>query len=147
MSYLAVINKYRKCGTTVTLSRTGRPSKIDKNTKWKLVREAAKRPTATLKELKLFLASTGCYSCLPYSPPISAIGQGGKTQKLIFSLPKQFVKMCYGLVRPTFPSKTVKGIFVAQKKPPSHQQKNSKWQWHASCFSSAGTSEGGRNQE
>ncbi|KAI3371761.1 hypothetical protein L3Q82_024310 [Scortum barcoo] len=35
-------------------------SKIDDKTRRKLVREAAKRPTATLKELQEFLASTGC---------------------------------------------------------------------------------------
>ena len=55
-----IINKWRKYGTTVTLLRTGRPPKIDERTKRKLVREAAKRPTATLKELQQFLASTGC---------------------------------------------------------------------------------------
>uniref|UniRef100_A0AAR2JMY3 Transposase Tc1-like domain-containing protein n=1 Tax=Pygocentrus nattereri TaxID=42514 RepID=A0AAR2JMY3_PYGNA len=55
-----VIIKWRKHGTTVTLPRTGRPSKIDDKTRRKLVREAAKRPTATLKELQEFLASTSC---------------------------------------------------------------------------------------
>ncbi|KAM4031045.1 uncharacterized protein ACNLHF_018613 isoform 1-T2 [Anomaloglossus baeobatrachus] len=55
-----VIKKWHKFGTTVTLPRTGRPSKIDEKTRRKLVREAAKRPTATLKELQKFLASTGC---------------------------------------------------------------------------------------
>uniref|UniRef100_A0AAY5L3A7 Transposase Tc1-like domain-containing protein n=1 Tax=Esox lucius TaxID=8010 RepID=A0AAY5L3A7_ESOLU len=55
-----VIIKWRKCGTTEILPRTGRPSKIDEKTIGKLVREASKRPTATLKELQEFLASTGC---------------------------------------------------------------------------------------
>ncbi|XP_077107151.1 uncharacterized protein LOC143764919 [Ranitomeya variabilis] len=55
-----VIKKWLKFGTTVTLPRTGRPSKIDVRTRRKLVREAAKRPRATLKELQEFLASTGC---------------------------------------------------------------------------------------
>uniref|UniRef100_A0A803K548 Transposase n=1 Tax=Xenopus tropicalis TaxID=8364 RepID=A0A803K548_XENTR len=55
-----VIIKCRKYGTTVTLPRTGRPSKIDEKTRRKLVREATKRPTATLKELQEYLASTGC---------------------------------------------------------------------------------------
>lgn len=54
-----VIIKWRKYATTVTLPRTGRPSKIDEKTRRKLVREAAKRPTATWKELQEFLASTG----------------------------------------------------------------------------------------
>lgn len=52
-----VITKWRKYGTTVT--RTRRPSKIDK-TRRNLVREAAKRPTATVEELQEFLASSGC---------------------------------------------------------------------------------------
>uniref|UniRef100_A0A803J782 RBR-type E3 ubiquitin transferase n=1 Tax=Xenopus tropicalis TaxID=8364 RepID=A0A803J782_XENTR len=52
--------KWRKYGTTVTLPRTGHPSKIDEKTRRKLVREATKRPTATLKELQEYLASTGC---------------------------------------------------------------------------------------
>lgn len=55
-----IIIKWRKYGTTVTLPRTGRPSKIDDKTRRKLIREAARRPTATLKELQEFLASTGC---------------------------------------------------------------------------------------
>uniref|UniRef100_A0A3P9A581 Myosin tail domain-containing protein n=2 Tax=Esox lucius TaxID=8010 RepID=A0A3P9A581_ESOLU len=50
-----VIIKCRKYGTTETLPRTGRPSKIDEKTHGKLVREASKRPTATLKELQEFL--------------------------------------------------------------------------------------------
>ncbi|XP_049588240.1 uncharacterized protein [Syngnathus scovelli] len=56
----SVIVKWRKNGTTVPLPRTGRPSKIDEKTRRELVREAVKRPTATLKELQQFLASTGC---------------------------------------------------------------------------------------
>uniref|UniRef100_A0A803JMT1 Transposase Tc1-like domain-containing protein n=1 Tax=Xenopus tropicalis TaxID=8364 RepID=A0A803JMT1_XENTR len=55
-----VIINCRKYGTTVTLPRTGCPSKIDEKTRRKLVREATKRPTATLKELQQYLASTGC---------------------------------------------------------------------------------------
>uniref|UniRef100_A0AAY5KI17 Transposase Tc1-like domain-containing protein n=1 Tax=Esox lucius TaxID=8010 RepID=A0AAY5KI17_ESOLU len=46
--------------TSETLPRTGCPSKIDEKMRRKLVREASKRPTATLKELQEFLASTGC---------------------------------------------------------------------------------------
>uniref|UniRef100_A0A803JF02 Transposase Tc1-like domain-containing protein n=1 Tax=Xenopus tropicalis TaxID=8364 RepID=A0A803JF02_XENTR len=53
-------HQVEKYGTTVTLPRTGHPSKIDEKTRRKLVREATKRPTATLKELQEYLASTGC---------------------------------------------------------------------------------------
>ncbi len=55
-----VIIKWRKYGATVILPSTGCPSKIDEKMRRKLVREAAKRRTATLKELQEFLASTGC---------------------------------------------------------------------------------------
>ncbi len=55
-----IIIKWRKYGATVILLSTGCPSKIDEKIKRKLVREAAKRPTATLKELQEFLVSTGC---------------------------------------------------------------------------------------
>uniref|UniRef100_A0AAY5L6C3 Transposase Tc1-like domain-containing protein n=1 Tax=Esox lucius TaxID=8010 RepID=A0AAY5L6C3_ESOLU len=55
-----VIIKWRKYGTTETLPRAGHPSKIDEKTRRKLVREASKSPTAILKELQEFLASTDC---------------------------------------------------------------------------------------
>ena len=55
-----VIIKWRKYGTTETLPRTGHPSKINEKMRRKLVREASKRPTATLKELQEFQGSTGC---------------------------------------------------------------------------------------
>lgn len=46
-----VIKKWRKYGATVTLPRKGHLSKIEEQTRQKLVRKAAKRPAATLKEL------------------------------------------------------------------------------------------------
>ena len=39
-----VIKKWIKFGTTVTLPRTGHPSKMDEKPRRKLVREAAERP-------------------------------------------------------------------------------------------------------
>ncbi|KAJ7317060.1 hypothetical protein JRQ81_003222 [Phrynocephalus forsythii] len=59
-STVQIVIKWRKYGTTVTLPITGHPCKIDEKTRRKLVREAAKRPTATLKELQEYLASTRC---------------------------------------------------------------------------------------
>ncbi|XP_077572581.1 uncharacterized protein LOC144196367 isoform X1 [Stigmatopora nigra] len=56
----SVLVRWKKNGTTVTLPRSGRPSKIDEKTRKELVREVVKRPTATLKELQEFLANTGC---------------------------------------------------------------------------------------
>ncbi|XP_077348675.1 ubiquitin carboxyl-terminal hydrolase 14 isoform X1 [Lithobates pipiens] len=55
-----IVIKWRKYGTTVTLPRTGRPPKIDEKTRRKLVREAAKRPTATLKEPQEYLMELPC---------------------------------------------------------------------------------------
>uniref|UniRef100_A0AAY5KP51 Transposase Tc1-like domain-containing protein n=1 Tax=Esox lucius TaxID=8010 RepID=A0AAY5KP51_ESOLU len=55
-----VIIKWRKYGTTETLPRTGSPSKIDEKGRRKLVREASKMPTETLKELQEYLACTCC---------------------------------------------------------------------------------------
>ncbi|XP_047433048.1 male-specific lethal 3 homolog isoform X2 [Mugil cephalus] len=45
-----VINKWRKYGTTVTLSRSGRPSRVDKKTEANLVREDVERPAAAVEE-------------------------------------------------------------------------------------------------
>ncbi|XP_073453012.1 uncharacterized protein [Aquarana catesbeiana] len=50
-----VFIEWRKYDTTVTLLRTGHSSKIYKKTRRKLVREAAKRPIATIKELQEYL--------------------------------------------------------------------------------------------
>lgn len=45
---------------TVTLSRTGRASKFDEKTRGKMDHEDCQSPTATLKEVQEFLASTSC---------------------------------------------------------------------------------------
>ncbi len=64
------IIKWRKYGATVTLPSTGYPSKMYEKMRRKLVREAAMRPKATLKELQEILAST---SCVVYVTTISQI--------------------------------------------------------------------------
>lgn len=51
----AIISKWRKWDTTVTVPKTGYPYKIDKRTNLKLVREATKRPRAMLNELQEYL--------------------------------------------------------------------------------------------
>ncbi|MGH0164277.1 UNVERIFIED_CONTAM: hypothetical protein FKN15_046784 [Acipenser sinensis] len=51
--------KWREYGTTVTLSRTGRPQKLRIRARRALVREATKRPVATLKELQSSKAELG----------------------------------------------------------------------------------------
>ncbi len=105
------------------LPSTGCPSKIDEKMRRKLVREAAKRPTATLKELQEFLASTGC---VVHMTTISHILQmsglwGGKKNiqawldfaKTHYKSPKAYGKMCYGLMktRLNFLAIILKGMF------------------------------------
>lgn len=75
-----VINKWRKNGTTVTLSRTEYPSNIDEKTKRKLVRKAVKRPTATFFVAaglsgKYWLLPT-CDNYLLFSSSVWAMGYG-----------------------------------------------------------------------
>lgn len=55
-----VIKKWKNYGTTLTLPRTGCPSKSDEKTRQKLLREAAKRPTAAPKELQSELSDWLC---------------------------------------------------------------------------------------
>jgi len=54
-----IIKTWNANGTTKTLPKTGRPSKLDDKARRKLIREATKRPMATLKELHAFMAKTG----------------------------------------------------------------------------------------
>ena len=54
-----IIKKWKAYGTTNTLPRSGRPSKLDDKARRRLIREATKRPMATLKELHPFMAKTG----------------------------------------------------------------------------------------
>ena len=46
-----IIKKWKPYGTTKTLPILGRPSKMDDQARRRLIREATKRPMATLKEL------------------------------------------------------------------------------------------------
>ena len=51
-----IIKKWKAFGVTKTLPRSGRPSKLDDQARRKLIRDATKRPMATLKELQAFMA-------------------------------------------------------------------------------------------
>lgn len=113
----AFISKWRKWGTKVTLQRTGRPSKIDERTRWKLIRKAAKRPRATLNELQGYLASTSqslhvrAISHIP-PPPKKNKPQTNKKQKhpsYPINHPKQCGKMYSGLMRPRW---NLRGIIL-----------------------------------
>ena len=54
-----IIKKWKTYGTTKTLPRSGRPSKLDNQARRRLIRESTKRPMATLKELQAFMVKTG----------------------------------------------------------------------------------------
>ena len=54
-----IIKKWKAYGTTKTLPRSGRPSKLDDQASRRLIREATKMPMETLKELHAFMAKTG----------------------------------------------------------------------------------------
>ncbi|MBN3277029.1 MYPN protein, partial [Polyodon spathula] len=58
-STVKTIKKWKVYGTTKTLPRSGRPSKLDDRVRRRLIREASKRPKATLQELQAFMAKTG----------------------------------------------------------------------------------------
>ena len=47
-----IMKKWKADGTTKTLPRSGYPSKLDDQARRRLIREATKRPMATLKELQ-----------------------------------------------------------------------------------------------
>ena len=55
----SIIKKWKVFGTTQTLPGSGRHSKLDERARRKLVREATKRPTATLKQLQEFMTKSG----------------------------------------------------------------------------------------
>ncbi len=100
-----VIIKWRKYGATVILTSNGCPSKIDEKMRRKLVREAAKRTTATLKELQEFL-----------------------------SLPKACGKMCHGLMKPRLKFLVIilKGMFGTKQHsalPKEHYTHSETWWW------------------
>ena len=58
-SHKTIIKTWKAYGTTKTLSRSGHPFKRDDEARRRLIREATKRPMATLKELHAFMAKTG----------------------------------------------------------------------------------------
>ena len=55
------MKKWKANGTTKTRPRLGHPSKLDDQARRRLIREATKRPMATLKELHAFMAKVGHY--------------------------------------------------------------------------------------
>ncbi|MGH0136474.1 UNVERIFIED_CONTAM: hypothetical protein FKN15_060879 [Acipenser sinensis] len=55
----SIIVKWKQFGTTKTLPRSGRPSKVSSRGLRKLLREVTVRPKITLKELQRSLAEIG----------------------------------------------------------------------------------------
>ena len=54
-----IIKKWKAYGTTKTPPRLGHPSKLEGQARRRLIREATKRPMATLKEVHAFMVKTG----------------------------------------------------------------------------------------
>ena len=69
------MKKWKAYGTTKTLPRSDRPSKLDDQAKRRLIREATKWPMTTLKELHAFMAKTG--HCLHVTTMSQALHKSG----------------------------------------------------------------------
>ena len=70
-----IIMKWKEYGTTKILPLSGRPSKLDDQARRRLIREATKRPKATLKELHAFMAKTG--HCVHLTTILQALHKSG----------------------------------------------------------------------
>ena len=74
-----MIKKWKAYGTTKTLPRSGRLSKLDDQARRRLIREATKRPMATFKELQAFMAKTGhCVHVTTISQALLKSGMYGR---------------------------------------------------------------------
>ena len=81
-STVKAIIKWKAYGTTKTLPRSGRLSKLDDQAKRRLMREATKRPEATLKELQVFMAKTGhCVHVTTISQALHESGLYGRVAR------------------------------------------------------------------
>ena len=68
-----IIKKWN--GTTKTLPRSGRPSKLGDQARRRLIREATKRPMATLKELQALMVKTShCVHVTTISQALHKVG-------------------------------------------------------------------------
>ncbi|XP_039659923.1 protein myomaker isoform X2 [Perca fluviatilis] len=75
----SIIKKWKVFGTTQTLPGSGRRSKLDERARRKLVREATKRPTATLKQLQEFMTKSGhCVHVTTISQILHKCGMYGR---------------------------------------------------------------------
>ena len=77
-----IINKWKANGTTKTLPRSGRPSKLDDQARRRLIREATKMPMATLNELQAFMAKIGqCVHVATISQALHKSGLYGRVAR------------------------------------------------------------------
>ena len=77
-----IIKKWKVYGTTKTLARSGYHSKLDNQARRRLIREATKRPIATLKEVHAFMAQTGhCVHVTTISQPFHKSGLYGRVAR------------------------------------------------------------------
>ena len=90
-----IIKKWNVYGTIKTLPRSGRPSKLDDQARRRLIREATKRPMATLKELHAFMAKTGhCVHVTTISQALHKSGLYGGVARRKPLLKKAHLESC-----------------------------------------------------
>uniref|UniRef100_A0A9J7XIJ6 Transposase Tc1-like domain-containing protein n=1 Tax=Cyprinus carpio carpio TaxID=630221 RepID=A0A9J7XIJ6_CYPCA len=78
----SIIKKWKVFGTTRTLPGSGRHSKLDERARRKLLREATKRPTATLKQLQEFMSKSGhCVHVTTISQILHKCGSYGRAAR------------------------------------------------------------------
>ena len=70
-----IIRKWKVYGTTKTLPRSGRPSKLGDQVRRRLIREATTRPLTALKELHASMAKTG--NCVHMTTISQALHKSG----------------------------------------------------------------------
>uniref|UniRef100_A0A9J8BDU2 Transposase Tc1-like domain-containing protein n=1 Tax=Cyprinus carpio carpio TaxID=630221 RepID=A0A9J8BDU2_CYPCA len=86
-----VIKKWKVFGTTQTLPESGCHSKLDERARRKLVRDATKRPTATLKQLQEFMTKSGhCVHLTTASQILHKCGLYGRVARK-----KPLLKKCH----------------------------------------------------
>ena len=77
-----IIKKWKAYGTIKTLPRSGHPSKLVDQGRRRLIREATKRPLATLKELHAFMAKAAhCVHVTTISQALHKSGLCGRVAR------------------------------------------------------------------
>ena len=96
------IKKWKAYGTTTTLPRSDRTSKLDDQARRRLVRESIKRPMATLKELQAFMVKTGhCVHVTTISQTLHKSGLYGRVARRKPLLKKPTLSPVWGVQKTT----------------------------------------------